>query len=60
MFFMRNTFLSDEGIIKKFNENFKNPGYHQNKNHWNTVILDGTIPEHEIQRMIEESYDLVV
>ena len=36
------------------------PGYHQNKNHWNTVILDGTIPDHEIQRMIAESYDLVV
>lgn len=36
------------------------PGYHQNKDHWNTVILDGTIPAHEIQRMIAESYDLVV
>lgn len=36
------------------------PGYHQNKNHWNTVILDGTIPATEIQRMIAESYDLVV
>ena len=35
------------------------PGYHQNKNHWNTVILDGTVPKHEIQRMIAESYDLV-
>ncbi|WP_418749987.1 nucleotidyl transferase AbiEii/AbiGii toxin family protein [Frisingicoccus sp.] len=36
------------------------PGYHQNKNHWNTVILDGTVPKHEIQRMIAESYDLVI
>lgn len=36
------------------------PGYHQNKEHWNTVILDGTIPEEEIKRMIAESYDLVV
>ena len=35
------------------------PGYHQNKNHWNTVILDGTIPTEEIKRMIAESYDLV-
>lgn len=34
------------------------PGYHQNKEHWNTVILDGTVPEEEIQRMIAESYDL--
>ena len=35
------------------------PGYHQNKEHWNTIILDGTIPEEEIKRMIAESYDLV-
>ncbi len=35
------------------------PGYHMNKNHWNTVILDGTVPETEIKRMIAESYDLV-
>ena len=34
-------------------------GYHQNKEHWNTIILDGTIPEKEIRRMIAESYDLV-
>ena len=36
------------------------PGYHQNKEHWNTVILDGTVPPKEIKRMIAESYDLVV
>jgi len=36
------------------------PGYHQNKEHWNTVILDGSIPEREIKRMIAESYDLIV
>lgn len=35
------------------------PGYHQNKEHWNTVLLDGTIPDEEIRRMIAESYDLV-
>ena len=35
------------------------PGYHQNKAHWNTIILDGSIPEKEIKRMIAESYDLV-
>lgn len=34
-------------------------GYHQNKEHWNTIILDGTIPEKDIRRMIAESYDLV-
>lgn len=36
------------------------PGYHQNKEHWNTIILDGTIPSHEIKRMIAESYDLII
>lgn len=34
-------------------------GYHQNKEHWNTIILDGTIPDQDIRRMIAESYDLV-
>jgi O-6-methylguanine DNA methyltransferase len=35
------------------------PGYHQNKDHWNTVILDGSIPEQDVKLMIAESYDLV-
>ena len=35
------------------------PAYHQNKENWNTVILDGTIPRDDIERMIGESYDLV-
>ena len=35
------------------------PGYHQNKGHWNTIILDDTIPDNEVKRMIAESYDLV-
>lgn len=34
-------------------------GWHQNKNYWNTIILDGTIPDGDIRRMIAESYDLV-
>ena len=35
------------------------PGYHQNKEHWNTIILDGSIPDEDVRRMIAESYDLV-
>jgi len=35
------------------------PGYHQNKEHWNTLILDGSIKDEDIKRMIAESYDLV-
>ena len=34
-------------------------GYHQNKEHWNTIILDGTIPDKDIKRMISESYELI-
>ena len=34
-------------------------GYHQNKEHWNTIILDGSIPDKDIKRMIAESYDLI-
>lgn len=35
------------------------PGWHQNKEHWNTIILDGSVPDDDIRRMIAESYDLV-
>ena len=35
------------------------PGYHLNKRHWNTIRLDGKVPEAEIQRLIDHSYDLV-
>lgn len=35
------------------------PGYHQNKDHWNTIILDGSIPDVDVKRMIAESYDLI-
>lgn len=36
------------------------PGYHMNKQHWNTIILNGTIPRGEIERMIDNSFLLVV
>jgi predicted DNA-binding protein (MmcQ/YjbR family) len=36
------------------------PGYHMNKRHWNTVTLDGSIPDQLVRDMIEDSYDLVV
>ncbi len=35
------------------------PGYHQNKEHWNTIILDGSIPEKDVKQMIAESYDII-
>jgi len=36
------------------------PGYHMNKSSWNSVILDGSIPQGEIERMMDNSYRLVV
>jgi len=36
------------------------PGYHLNKRHWNTVRLDGALPDLLVREMIEDSYDLVV
>lgn len=34
------------------------PAFHLNKNHWNSIILDGTVPEEDIKKMIKESYEL--
>ena len=36
------------------------PGYHMNKKHWNTVILDDSVPNGELLTMINDSYDLVI
>lgn len=36
------------------------PGYHMNKLHWNTIILDASIQANEIKKMIDHSYSLVV
>jgi predicted DNA-binding protein (MmcQ/YjbR family) len=36
------------------------PGYHLNKTHWNTVILDGSVPHRELKKMIAHSYERVV
>lgn len=34
------------------------PGYHMNKKHWNTVVLDGSVPDDEVLVMLEQSYQL--
>lgn len=36
------------------------PGYHLNKRHWNTVTLDGSVPDSMVRDMVEDSYDLIV
>ena len=35
-------------------------GYHLNKRHWNTVTLDGSVPEEEVLELVDHSYDLVL
>ncbi|MCP5100167.1 MAG: MmcQ/YjbR family DNA-binding protein, partial [Chloroflexi bacterium] len=50
----------DEALFLRDMYTAVRPGYHMNKRHWNTISLDGTIPTDEINRMIDDSYKLVV
>lgn len=36
------------------------PGYHMNKRHWNTVLLNGEVPDEVVVQMFRESYELVL
>ena len=36
------------------------PGYHMNKKHWNTILVDGSVPDKEIFSWIDHSYNLVM
>jgi len=36
------------------------PGYHMNKTHWNTLVMDGTLPDALVRELIDHSYGLVV
>ncbi len=36
------------------------PGWHMNKRHWNTVTVDGRLPDRLVRELVEDSYDLVV
>ena len=48
--------------VVELREKYKavNPGYHMNKNHWNTIMIDGTIDDNLIKSWIDDSYTLVV
>ncbi|WP_416305324.1 MmcQ/YjbR family DNA-binding protein [Neptunicella sp. SCSIO 80796] len=50
----------DEAVILRDIFNSIIPGYHMNKQQWNTVILDNSVPQGEIERMMDNSYALVV
>ena len=36
------------------------PAYHMNKEHWNSIILDGRVPDEDIKLMISDSYELTI
>ena len=36
------------------------PGYHMNKKHWNTIYIDGSVPDKEVFSWIDHSYDLIL
>lgn len=50
----------DEALVLREMYTAITPGYHMNKKHWNTVVVDGSLPKSELQNMIDESYRLVV
>ncbi|WP_379135944.1 MmcQ/YjbR family DNA-binding protein [Paenibacillus sp. sgz500958] len=52
----------DPVIAENLREQHKSvrPGYHMNKKHWNTIMIDGTLPESDVFDMIDHSYDMVV
>jgi predicted DNA-binding protein (MmcQ/YjbR family) len=50
----------EEAIVLREKYAAVQPGYHMSKTHWNTIIIDGSIPDEEIYAMIDESFRLVV
>lgn len=50
------------GWLAFFREKYESvvPGYHLNKDHWNSIILDGSVTQDDIKAMIQESYDLTL
>ena len=50
----------DEALILRDKYEAILPGYHMNKRLWNTIVLDGTVPENEIKKFIDDSYQIVV
>jgi len=49
----------DADILRSMFDSIK-PAYHMNKRHWNSVYLNGTVPEGILHQMIDDSYNLVV
>ena len=67
LIFERNNILyinlkCDPQRIEVMRELYKDvlPGFHMNKNHWNTVVVNGDISREELTKMIQHSYDLTI
>jgi predicted DNA-binding protein (MmcQ/YjbR family) len=56
------TLKCDPGLALELRAQFPavTEGYHVNKKHWNTVLLDGSVPAEEVQDMVGHSYAKVV
>jgi predicted DNA-binding protein (MmcQ/YjbR family) len=52
----------DPGLAASLRDRYPavTPGYHLNKRHWNTVSLDGSVPDSEVLELVDHSYDLVL
>lgn len=52
----------ERGWLDFFREKYESvvPGYHLSKEHWNSIILDGTVSLEDIEAMINESYELTL
>ena len=53
---------SDPEIAIELREKYEavQPGYHMNKKHWNTVLIDGSVPDRQLKTWVDASYELVV
>ena len=49
----------EKALLLREQFNFVKPGYHMNKKHWNTVLVNADVPHTLLQEMIDDSYNLV-
>lgn len=59
---LRVSLKCDPALVEQLREAYAAvlPGYHLNKRHWNTVLVDGSLADQMLRDMVEDSYDLIV
>jgi predicted DNA-binding protein (MmcQ/YjbR family) len=50
----------DEAVLLREQYASVQPGYHMNKQHWNTILVDGSLPDKLLQQWIDDSYFLII